>query len=335
MKKIIIIFAAFLCTVILLIWINEDRINSYLSGTCKVNGNFFIIDGWMRLSTVDNLKEELRNSKYEKIVIAGLRSSDLEFCKVEMNGFLIFYPGFSTAAGQVKEEHTLEIVTKSKMGGIYKCHFNFFINDSIVGDFYSEGVENTASLTWMGSLNEIDSMMVQFTNDIYDDIGDRDLFVKEIRIDSTLIISYQHNSVLDFGQLGGTNRKTNDYDSHQQILRNELVANGIDSAKVVAIALDNRQFNRTLATALAVRDWIKENNTNINGVNIASMGIHSRRTWLTYKTVLDTNCEVGNISLPDYRDSDSGKSKFLRTLTETLDYIYYNIILIPFSLNLI
>lgn len=335
MKKIFLIFTALLCSVIFLIWIFQDRLNTYLSAAREADGNLLIIDGWMRLTTVGYLKEELRKGNYEHILIAGMRSSDLEFCKVEMNGFLIFYPGIHTTEGQVKKEHTLEIVTKSKMGGIYKCHFNFYINDSILGDFYSEGIENTASITWMGSLNEIDSMMVQFTNDMYDDIGDRDLFVKEIRIDSTLVISYQHNSVLDFGKLGGTNRKSNDYDSHQQILRNELLANGIDSAKVVAISLDNRKFNRTLTTALAVRDWIEKNNLNINGINVASMGIHSRRTWLTYKTVLNTSCEAGYISLPDYRDSDSSKSKFLRTLTETIDYIYYSIILIPFRLNLI
>jgi hypothetical protein len=333
MKKIFLIFTALLCSVIFLIWIFQDRLNTYLSAAREADGNLLIIDGWMRLTTVENLKEELQKGKYEQILIAGMRSSDLDFCKVEMNGFLIFYPGIPKTPGQVKEEHTLKIVTKSKMGGIYRCHFNFYINDSIVGDFYSEGVENTSSITWMGSLNDIDSMMVQFTNDMFDDIGDRDLFVKEIRIDSTRILSYQHNSVLDFGRLGGGNRKSNDYDSHQQILRNELIASGIDSAKVAAIALDNKKFNRTLTTSLAVRDWINHNNLNINGINVASMGIHSRRTWLTYKTVLNSSCVVGNISLPDYRDSDSNKKKFLRTLTETLDYIYYNIILIPFRLN--
>ncbi len=318
-----------------LVWIFESRITAFLSESDRIEANLLIIDGWMRVTTVDSLKEEIMNNKYEQIVVAGIRYSDLDFCKVEMNGFLIFYPGFQTLPDQGIKEHSIEIVTKSKMGGIYKCHYYFHINDSIAGEFYSEGFENSAFLKWTGSLNQIDSIMIQFTNDMYDDFGDRDLFVKEIRVDSSIVISYQHNSVTDFGRMGGPGRIVNDYDSHPQIIRNRIYTFGIDSAKVKAIAIDKTNFNRTLATAIEVNNWLEKSDYDIRGINVASMGIHSRRTWLTYKSILDKSFRIGYISLPDYRDSDPKSKKVIRTFTEVIDYTYYCLILIPFRIGLI
>ncbi len=325
---------ALVCLLLFLIWIFESRITAFLSESDRVDANLMIIDGWMRVTTVDSLKKEIQNDKYEQIAVAGIRSSDLDFCKVEMNGFLIFYPQFQNLPDQEIKEHSIEIVTKSKMGGIYKCHYYFHINDSIAGEFYSEGFENTAGLKWSGSLKDIDSMMVQFTNDMYDDFGDRDLFVKEIRVDSTIVISYQHNSVIDFGRMGGPGRIVNDYDSYPQIIRNKIYTFCVDPEKVTAIAIDHTRINRTLATALAIREWIEESGHGIKGINVASMGIHSKRTWLTYKSVLDKSLKIGYISLPDYRDSDPKARRVFRTITETIDYLYYCIILIPFRLGL-
>lgn len=320
---------------LILIWIFERRITSFLSETHRINANLMIVDGWMRLTTVDALKEEIQNDNYDKIIVAGIRSSDLDFYKLAMNGFLIFYPQFQELPDKDIKEHSIEIVTRSKMGGIYKCHFYFYINDSIAGEFYSEAFENASCLKWEGSLKDIDSMMVQFTNDMYDDYGDRDFFIKEIRIDSTIVISYQHNTVTDFGQIGGPDRIVNDYDSHPQIIRNKIYSFGIDTTAVTAITIEHRRFNRTLSTALAVRKWIESSGHTIEGINVVSMGIHSKRTWRTYRSVLDKSIDIGFISLPDYRDSDSKARRVLRTITESIDYLYYCIILIPYSLNLL
>lgn len=317
-----------------LVWIFEKRLTAFLSESERIDADILIIDGWMRVSTVDSLKEEIRDNHYKHFVVAGMRSPNMDYCKMEMNGYLIFYPGFRNLPYMGKKEHLIEIVTMSKNGGIYKCHYYFHINDSIAGDFYSEGFENTALVKWTGSLNDIDSMMVQFTNDMYDDFGDRDLFVKEIRVDSTIIIPYQYNSVTDFGKIGGSGRTVNNYDSNPQLIRNRIYSYGIDTSKVTSITIDRKRLNRTLATALEVRRWFEESGRRIEGINVASMGIHTKRTWLTYKSVLDKSLKIGYISLPDYRDSEPKAKRVLRTLKETIDYFYYHLILIPFRIGM-
>lgn len=334
-RKFLIVFGLLVVVIglIALFEANIARLRGFLSETHKVDANLLIIDGWLSVTAIDMIKEEVLSQNYDLILTAGMQSSDLEFCKVPMNGFLIFYPRLQTFQDINKEDHVIEITARSKMGGIYSCHFNIYVNDSIIADFICDEQPRKLSARWHGSLINIDSLTVQFTNDMVDENGDRDLYVKEVTIDKTIIIPYQYNSVLDFGSIGGPGRIVNDYNSHPQIIRNKLFELGVDSSKVTAITIKKTIFNRTLASAVAVREWLKSSEMKVKGINIVSKGIHSRRTWLAYSRILDRACNIGIISLPDQINSDSKNNKVLKTLGEALDLIYYNIILFPYSLK--
>lgn len=310
---------------------SSTRLKGFLSESHKVDANLLIIDGWLNVTSIEMIKEEVLSQNYDLILTAGMQSSDLEFCKVPMNGFLIFYPRLQVFQDIKKEDHVIEVTTKSKMGGIYSCHFNLYVNDSIIADFTCDDQPRKLSSIWHGSLKNIDSLTIQFTNDMVDENGDRDLYVKEVTIDDTIIIPYQYNTVLDYGLIGGPGRIVNNYNSNTQILRNKLFEFGVDSSKVTAITIKKTIFNRTLASAVAVREWLKSSEMKVKGINVVSKGIHSRRTWLAYRRILNPSYNVGIISLPDQVNTDSGDKTVLQTLGETLDLIYYNIILFPYS----
>jgi uncharacterized SAM-binding protein YcdF (DUF218 family) len=174
--------------------------------------------------------------------------------------------------------------------------------------------------------------MVQFDDDYLDEGGDKNLYVKEIIIDNEIIIPYQFNSVYDIGRLDGKNIIINDYDSHGEIARNYLITLGIDSSAVIAVKGKRTEFNRTLTSALAFRNWLKSYNGKVDGINIITMGIHSRRTWMTYKSVLNKQLKIGVISLPESGEPGSEESDFGDILSEVLSLIYYRIILIPYVL---
>ena len=70
------------------------------------------------------------------------------------------------------------------MGGKYCSHFKFYVNDSLLIDFNADEKPRKYKVIWNKSLAEIDSLMIEFTNDYFDDQGDRNLYIKE----STLII---------------------------------------------------------------------------------------------------------------------------------------------------
>jgi hypothetical protein len=295
-----------------------------------VDANILVIEGWLPEKAIDLAYSEIHDPVYHLIVPAGIKSSELDFCMVAMNGYLIFYPGTDLNRNNKSNQHKIEVMAHSKMGGKYDAHFNLYVNDSLVSDFSADEKPGKYGITWNGSLEEIDSISVQFTNDYVDEGGDRNLYIREVIFDDEIIVPYQFNSIFDIGQPGGHDRIVNNYTSHPEIIRNKLIADGIDSSRITAVTGKKTIINRTLTGALAFRDWLKESGYQADGVNVLTMGIHARRTWLTYKKVLGKSCRVGIIALSDTSGTTREKTGFLGTLAEALDLIYYRIILIPF-----
>ena len=128
--------------------------------------------------------------------------------------------------------------------------------------------------------------------------------------------------------LDGKRRIINSFNSHAELARDKLIVAGLDSLVIIAIPGQKVRINRTLSSALAIRDWLKTSEIKVKGINIVTLGTHARRTWMTYDKVLDANYEIGVISLPDYKENSSGKYKVLKTLRESLVLVWYWFILI-------
>jgi hypothetical protein len=334
-RKILIVLSMILLITIgflALIFLYQEKIAISLAKSETTEADILLFEGWLPEFAVEIAKKEFNNNHYKLIVTTGLPSRDLDFCMVAMNGYLIFYPELGSSPDTNSRHHLIEILAHSKMSGKYCSHFNFFINDSLIADFTADEKERKYAVNWTGSLKDIDSLMVQFDNDFVDDGGDRNLYVKEIMIDNSMIIQYQFNSVYDIGPLDGKNKIINDYNSHAEVARNNLITIGIDSSSVIAVKGKRAEFNRTLLSALAFRKWLKSYDGRVDGINIITLGIHSRRTWITYRSLLDKSLKIGIISLPESGEPGFEKLYFHDILGETLSLIYYRIILIPFMI---
>jgi len=327
LKKILIIFAP-AASVLLLFILASDRIASFLSHTERTEANLLIVEGWLPDYAIDEAYNEFKTGKYDLIVTTGLITPDVEYFNMYSNGFLAFYPGTIFKADSIRKKHIIEITAHSKMGGKYSSHFNFFVNDSIIGNFVADEKVQKYSISWEGDLRNIDSLLVHFDNDYVDEKGDINLYVKEIIIDGNYTIPFQFHSEFDMGRLDGMKRQLNNYDSNAGIVRNTLINKGIDSNIVVAVAAGKTSFNRTLSSVTAFRDWRKGYNGFVKGINIISLGTHSRRTWITYKMILGNDERIGVISVKDVRQGFSGMKKYTYVLKEFLDLLYYRFILI-------
>jgi hypothetical protein len=299
----------------------------FLSKTQKIKANLLIVEGWLPDYALEMACNEFRSNNYDLIVTTGIKSSDLDYCTVASNGYLIFYPHFKSILNNDIGHHTIEVTAHSMMNGNYCAHFNFFVNDSLVADFKADKRERKYGINWEGPLKNIDSLMIQFDNDLWDDFGDRNLYVKEIIIDHKIIIPYQFHSELDIGLLDGKERIVNNFDSNAELCRNRLIAYGIDSTLVVAVPAKKVYINRTLTSVLAFRNWIKSTDRRVTGINIISLGVHSRRTWISYKKVLGKSYDIGIISLPENGNHKSGRPRVFAILYEVFGIIYYWIIL--------
>jgi len=303
-------------------------ISDHLSKTARVRANLLLVEGWLLPDEIEMANNEFLNNGYDYIITTGIRISG--YFQVSMNGYLIFYTYDRLKEIDAGQDHIIAIDAYSDMEEENCAHFNVFVNDSMVADFYAGKQKRLYEITWKGKSEKIDSVLVQFDNDKFEEFVDRNLYVKEIVFDHDTHISYQYNSEYDIGELDGKRRFSNNFNSHAELARNALLSLGIDSSLILAIPGKRVRINRTLSSALAFRDWLKTSNIKVNGINIVTEGTHAMRTWMTYNKILNKNYEIGIISLPDYKEHSSMKYKVFNTLRETFGLVYYWFILIPY-----
>lgn len=306
------------------------NISKFLSKNLYIKADALIVEGWLPDYAMREVSEEIDRSNYKLIITTGIKSPELDYCLIGMDGYLIFYPKLNSLDSTIQATHHIGIIAKSKMGGKYSCHFNLFMNDSIVAEFTADEISKEYSINWKGSLSSIDSIMVNFDNDYVDENGDRNFYVKEINIDGKYRISYQFNSIYDIGKIDSKDRIRNDYSTVAEFARNRLVRLGVDSLRIVSFSSECRKCNRTLSSAKACRNGLKKLNNKIISANVITLGIHSRRTWITYKTILKRVVNVGIISIPLQKDEISEKADSQKILTEVIALIYYNFLLLPY-----
>lgn len=304
-----------------------DHLSVYLAKSEKVKANILIVEGWLPNNVIENAYNEFQKNGYDYIITTGIKSDD-DYYRVSMNGYLNFYPDHKFPLSADHSIHTIEISAYSEMEGIDCAHFNLFINDSLVSDFYANRVEHKFLTRWEGELNMIDSIRVQFDNDKYELPIDRNLYVKEVIIDNQIRIPFLNNSIYDIRDAHVRKRVINNFNSNAEKTRNELFSMGIDSARIKALPGRRTRLNRTLSSALAVRDWLETTDRNVTGINIVSVGTHARRDWMIYNRVLKKSYNIGIISLPDNINNISGKTRSVKTIRETLAIIYYWFILV-------
>jgi hypothetical protein len=306
-----------------------EKLSSYLSKSVQIKANVLIVEGWLPENAIEKAYSEFKKNGYDYIITTGLRSN-FGYYKLSKNGYLVFYSKDRFSSFSESRLHSIEIRAFSELEGSNSAHFNLFVNDSLVTEFLANWWKRDYLAAWEGKLMNIDSIMVQFDNDKFGEFGDRNLYVKELIIDNKISIPYQYNSIYDVSELDGKRRIINNFNSNAELARYWLYSMGIDSTIIKALPAKRTKLNRTLTSALAVRDWLRSSDLKVNGINIVSFGPHSRRTWLTYKKVLDKSYNIGIISLTDYSDSFSGKPRLVKTLREFLALVYYWFILIPY-----
>jgi hypothetical protein len=315
----------FLFTIILSVFF---YFSGYLSATKKVNANVLIVEGWLPPDGIKDAFAEFQSHGYDYIVTTGIKSN-FYYGFMHSNGFLIFYPREKLKQSVNEGTHLIEVIASSELDGDNAACFNLFVNKNLIANFRTQVRKKSYSAYWEGSLSNIDSVMVEFTNDLTGDFGDRNLLVRKIIIDKKIIIPTLNHSEYDIGKLDGKERVKNDYTSYALRAQEELKNLGLKSGSVISISGDRTQVNRTLSSAIAVKNWLDTTHVEVKGINILSYGMHARRSWLIYARVLGKDVETGVVSLPDKTYPGPIKRSF-RALRETLGIIYYRFILLFF-----
>jgi uncharacterized SAM-binding protein YcdF (DUF218 family) len=84
--------------------------------------------------------------------------------------------------------------------------------------------------------------------------------------------------------------------------------------------------DRTYSSAIALRDWLRQHNLQVQSINIVTEGTHARRTRLLFQKALGANVVVGVIAVPS-PDFDAGhwwrySEGVEEVVTEGVGYLY-------------
>ena len=164
------------------------------------------------------------------------------------------------------------------------------------------------------------SIIVHFDNDLVHQNHDRNLNIISVKVGDTEIEANDQSTIL----IKDDGKYSNGFDSQASERKNYLVQLGVSPEKITTISFEPVSRNQTLAAARAFKRSFSSHE--ISSANVVSSGLHSRRTWLTYKRVLGKETQVGviNFEQSDYRKGSREDNilQFQHLIDEAFSYLF-------------
>ncbi|MDZ8186840.1 MAG: ElyC/SanA/YdcF family protein [Nostoc sp. ChiSLP02] len=143
------------------------------------------------------------------------------------------------------------------------------------------------------------------------------------------LIEFQKGSYRQIITTGGSLGKGSyltGYNSFAEVTAATLNKLGLEAEKVVAVPTPFVIKDRSYASAVEFYRWLSNSNLKVQSINLFSLDVHTRRSWLIFKNILNPDIEVGAIAAKT-QDYDPKKwwrsSQGVRTvLDETIAYLY-------------
>jgi len=85
--------------------------------------------------------------------------------------------------------------------------------------------------------------------------------------------------------------------SYATLARDYLVRHGLPAAQVHAVPAPPSAQDRTYLSAVMVREWLAASARAVDRFDLVSADVHSRRSWLLYRTAFGSQVHIGIIAL--------------------------------------
>jgi len=135
------------------------------------------------------------------------------------------------------------------------------------------------------------------------------------------------------GPVSGSGRYTTDANTTASVGAGRLRAMGMSGDLVQMVPARASDVDRTYGSAVALRDWLKDHEIRVEGMNVVTQHVHARRTRLLFQKAFGGNVRVGVIAAPtpDYdatrwwRDSQGVRD----VVGEAVAYLYARFFFYP------
>ncbi|MHC0063133.1 YdcF family protein [Nostoc sp. UIC 10890] len=143
------------------------------------------------------------------------------------------------------------------------------------------------------------------------------------------LAEFQNGSYSQIITTGGTLGKGSyltGYKNFAEVTAATFIKLGLETEKVVAVPTPFVVKDRSYASAAEFYRWLSNSNLQIESINLFSLDVHTRRSWLIFKKLLNPNIKVGVIAAKT-QDYDPEKwwasSAGVRTIIdEAIAYVY-------------
>lgn len=117
-----------------------------------------------------------------------------------------------------------------------------------------------------------------------------------------------------------------EYRTFAQLSAATLKKLGLKTEKLIAVPTPDVIKDRTYASAVAFQQWLLNSNLKIKSINLYTFNVHSRRSWLLFKQVLEPKIKVGVIAAKtlNYQPNKwwTSSEGVRSVISEAIAYIY-------------
>ena len=135
------------------------------------------------------------------------------------------------------------------------------------------------------------------------------------------------------GPVVGSGGYINDFYTSASVGANLLKKCGLPDERLQMVPSRVMDRDRTYASAVALRNWFRDHNMTVSGIDVVTEDLHARRTRLLFEEALGKNVTVGIIAVPNpdydarrwWRYSDGVRE----IIGESIAYIYARFFFYP------
>ena len=135
------------------------------------------------------------------------------------------------------------------------------------------------------------------------------------------------------GPVEGTGGYINDYCTSASVGADLLRKNGLANGSVQMVPSRVMDRDRTYGSAVALRNWFRDHNMAVPGINIVTEDLHARRTRLLFQKAFGKDVQVGIIAVANV---DYPANRWWRysqgledVVTELAAYLYARLLFFP------
>jgi len=278
-----------------------SSIRIFLSPTKRLKDtSVLVIEGWIPDYALKEAVQEFNTHNYQRLITTG--GPLVTDYRAFIGGKLHF--SIPDSLHKRVSGHPLLVQAQGSYVSGESAHFTLWVNDTVyIGETFTSNRMTTYRFPMDSCITEVKTVHIHFDNDKMTRTQDRDLFLRNITVGRTSI-RYNSGIMLYEQHWPDEVKNIRILPTYAENAAADLIRLGIDSSKISVVTSLPVHTHKTFHAASALKTYLLQQQ--VSSFNLLSVGVHTRRSWLTYQKALGNTFSIGIISVenktydPDY-----------------------------------